>query len=1452
MAAIEEHVDDVLLPEACDSLIEVVTRAKSAGLLLAAPPSRLLLSSSAAAAVEAVATGAGENASLRNIDVAAGLECSLHSVSTPAAPAAMTSSAPIEHTLALVGIPPGVGSGAALDAALRQAAGAAVEAGFALLAVAKGPTVAVAAASMASSAGGAACCGREVAAWRGREVAAIALARTDAVAGWWAVLGPAGPPGNSTSSQQLAKPLSFRARASPSVSFQASTSRADASSQLRMVFPSLAPLLAANGDGASGAAAAASLAYIAAQTALAAPDASAVAAEGCGGSDNVSGAGCKPRLSLESIVADGLAALAAARPVAAGDAAGGARWLADWLDKRAGAVAPSSVTAATALAQESGSTVLKQFLSPLRVPLVPPPPSLILALGPPGCQKASVCASAAAAAGLVFISTGALLREAASATGGGAREAALAAVLNSGALADDHVVISLVRQALKAAASAASPGPARVLLEGFPRTPAQAAALDSTIIWDAVGDGVVDDGGAPLAPQLEGGPAPALVLVLVSNARRSERAARLLARGREDDAPAAVEARMARAGGAAAVALCDHYAALGLVRRVLLGDDGPGTSAGTASDAATDAAWRATAATEDGADKPTLCAWRSPALKLSRLPALLAPQTTWLLGGPGSGSRSAAAALASRGLGFAVLDARAQVIAAEAAGCTLGARLAAMHARGEPAPPGAIAELLARAMAARGALAARFLLCDTPRTAASAEAVTAALGSPQALILLRAPPATRAARVVGNAAVAARRIARYDLEMGPTLAAAAVEGRLAEVDATKTPDAVAAAVAAALLPEIVLAQPMTSNIDRGDCAAACGDRGIMGAWAAACEEADGTSGTTVLSSASLLHAELVRGPAASPAAARLRATIAAGEPAPASELRSLLVAAAARAMRGGAAGLRPAYRLVLEGFPAVASSTAGSYSDDGAEDDEDAIARREDERALVALLGQPAAVLVAKGGSPAGSQGGLLQDCEARGIVHEVEVAAVADNGDCARARYRSAALCAALQPSAAIVMAGSGAASAADVDAACARLALELGYVHLSAYALMHAAAKADAPASVDSSGGSEKEWRVTENDDADNARLALALRGAISTPLPRRRLLLSGFPSSAASAAALARRDIALASAVFGARTAASLAEAEDSCSTLTSLASSAGSLLLMLETPGAPLTADASTLTAQLGAKLVRAHKGGSAAAAAALRPHLASPLLLLTAGPGADARRLCARAAREFGIATVSLRTPMAAESSTRATALAATVATALLSKGGNSRGGRLSPVMLLHTASDNFGVWPRAQDMAVAAAAAPLCGGLRGAVALRRVATGGVAMCAARAKKVVAKAETEGVAEDALLAESPRTETAATASPKSELLSSYWKDSTRGGAGALPSKAEATAAMPELAATWQSRDAAPLAQYCAAQVPAGNSDCTRFMFLDDDGTESAADMLFASLRPLLYHVAGIRA
>ncbi|MDA0169401.1 adenylate kinase [Solirubrobacter taibaiensis] len=159
----------------------------------------------------------------------------------------------------------------------------------------------------------------------------------------------------------------------------------------------------------------------------------------------------------------------------------------------------------------------------------------LILIGPPGAGKGTQAVRLRDELGLVHLSTGDLLRDhMARATELGAR---VKRFMDSGRLVPDALVTELLLSELPASG---------FLLDGFPRTPAQADAL-------AAADDVT-----------------AVVLLDVPDAAVIDR---LAGRGREDDRAEIVAERL-RVYHEQTEPLVDYYAALGLLRRV----DGSGST----------------------------------------------------------------------------------------------------------------------------------------------------------------------------------------------------------------------------------------------------------------------------------------------------------------------------------------------------------------------------------------------------------------------------------------------------------------------------------------------------------------------------------------------------------------------------------------------------------------------------------------------------------------------------------------------------------------------------------------------------------------------------------------------------------------------------------------------------------------------------------------------------------
>jgi adenylate kinase len=167
---------------------------------------------------------------------------------------------------------------------------------------------------------------------------------------------------------------------------------------------------------------------------------------------------------------------------------------------------------------------------------------VLLLMGPPGAGKGTQAAKLARARGLVKLSTGDLLRD--HVRRGTALGQQAKAVMDAGELVSDDLIIGMVRSELEG-----QNGQVRVLLDGFPRTPAQADALDA------------------LLEELDAA-VSAVVLLEVPDAEVVSRlTGRAEQEGRSDDNEATVLERM-RVYRAATEPLIQYYGARGALRRV--------------------------------------------------------------------------------------------------------------------------------------------------------------------------------------------------------------------------------------------------------------------------------------------------------------------------------------------------------------------------------------------------------------------------------------------------------------------------------------------------------------------------------------------------------------------------------------------------------------------------------------------------------------------------------------------------------------------------------------------------------------------------------------------------------------------------------------------------------------------------------------------------------------------
>lgn len=100
-------------------------------------------------------------------------------------------------------------------------------------------------------------------------------------------------------------------------------------------------------------------------------------------------------------------------------------------------------------------------------------PEIVLLMGPPGAGKGTQATTLAQARGLTPLSTGDMLRD--HVRRGTELGQRAKTIMDSGELVPDDVIVGMVRETFEAAPSK------RFLLDGFPRTPAQAAALDALL-----------------------------------------------------------------------------------------------------------------------------------------------------------------------------------------------------------------------------------------------------------------------------------------------------------------------------------------------------------------------------------------------------------------------------------------------------------------------------------------------------------------------------------------------------------------------------------------------------------------------------------------------------------------------------------------------------------------------------------------------------------------------------------------------------------------------------------------------------------------------------------------------------------------------------------------------------------------------------------------------------------
>jgi adenylate kinase len=100
-------------------------------------------------------------------------------------------------------------------------------------------------------------------------------------------------------------------------------------------------------------------------------------------------------------------------------------------------------------------------------------PEIVLLMGPPGAGKGTQAVKLARARSLLKLSTGDMLRD--HVKRGTELGQQAKAIMDAGQLVSDEIVIGMVRAEIDGL------NPVRLLFDGFPRTPAQADALDNLL-----------------------------------------------------------------------------------------------------------------------------------------------------------------------------------------------------------------------------------------------------------------------------------------------------------------------------------------------------------------------------------------------------------------------------------------------------------------------------------------------------------------------------------------------------------------------------------------------------------------------------------------------------------------------------------------------------------------------------------------------------------------------------------------------------------------------------------------------------------------------------------------------------------------------------------------------------------------------------------------------------------
>lgn len=456
--------------------------------------------------------------------------------------------------------------------------------------------------------------------------------------------------------------------------------------------------------------------------------------------------------TLESVVTDGLVALAKAKP--SSDPAEAVRWLGQWLmdnNPRTGIVTYKDGTTTT---RKRGANAKAQAQSDVTVvkvqeevaPLMSAPKALlpgatiVMVVAPPAVGKGTQCARIASAFGYVHLSTGDLLR--AEVASGSPLGAELTAVMQSGGLVSDELVLRLLSDAMVKSSGT------RFLVDGYPRSLPQALAFEK-----AVGQ-------------------PAFVLSFTApEAVLQERVMhRSLTSGRADDNLDSFKQRMATIRGQSQPVL-DFYSSLGRVRSV-----------------------DATGSVDD---------------VFASVQPHFQPQLAWLMGPPAAGKTAAAEALTSgSAMGYRHLSVTSLLagFTAAAEGGQDAADIAAAVARGDADVPPSLLVQLVKDAVNRTEPTGRYVLDGAPVNVEQAAALEYAFGPPVAVLNIDAADSvllSRAKARTDSAALAKHRLETYRKGAQPVLDLYSKGALLRTIDAGGQRDTVTSALCAALQPRIV-------------------------------------------------------------------------------------------------------------------------------------------------------------------------------------------------------------------------------------------------------------------------------------------------------------------------------------------------------------------------------------------------------------------------------------------------------------------------------------------------------------------------------------------------------------------------------------------------------------------------------------------------------------------------